>query len=380
MKDNKNMKNIAIVFLTLLLFSCNEKSHYTINGVFKDGVGKQMLLQDISDQNTIKIIDSTYVDSDGKFSFKGASFGEIKETRLSIADTKFKDDILIEDTIVNLRIVQKVITAKYTKSIFTVERSKEDALYAKLKATYKTSRTAWAVKYREIVKANKEGKLNDTEFEKASEKLEVDFTDEIIDTLANYPNNYATAFYVKNYMLRFDSNSAVKEAFNNLSEKIKTSKEAMPIILGMEEVKRSHVGGIPKDFSIPSLDGSEINLYQYRGKVLLIDCWATWCGPCIKAMPHIGEIYNKFHPKGLEVLGISYDRDEAKWRNFLKKNEYIVWDQASSLQEWKCPSAKIFAITMIPATILIDKNGVIVARNLKGAELEAKIEKLLSVE
>ncbi|MDO5970775.1 hypothetical protein Q4Q35_13240 [Flavivirga aquimarina] len=67
-----------------------------------------------------------------------------------------------------------------------------------------------------------------------------------------------------------------------------------------------------------------------------------------------------------------------KWRNFLKKNDYVVWDQASSLNEWKCPSAKIFSVTTIPETILIDKNGVIAARGLKGKELELKIKELLS--
>ncbi|MDO5969290.1 TlpA disulfide reductase family protein, partial [Flavivirga aquimarina] len=99
-----------------------------------------------------------------------------------------------------------------------------------------------------------------------------------------------------------------------------------------------------------------------------------------KEMPHIGEIYNEFHPKGLEVLGISYDRKETKWRNFLKKNEYVVWDQVSSLKEWNCPSAKVFAVNTIPETILIDKNGVIVARGLKGDKLKAKIKEILAVE
>jgi thiol-disulfide isomerase/thioredoxin len=181
-------------------------------------------------------------------------------------------------------------------------------------------------------------------------------------------------------MLRFDSLPFVEKAFNNLSERIKNSSEATVFKSEVEEIKRSHVGGTPNDFSIPSLDGGEITLYQYRGKVLLIDCWATWCGPCIKAMPHIAEIYNEFHTKGLEVLGISYDRDENKWRRFLKKNKYVVWDQASSLNEWKCQSAKVFAVNTIPETILIDKNGVIVARGLKGDELKEKIKEILAVE
>ncbi|WP_345027346.1 TlpA disulfide reductase family protein, partial [Flavivirga jejuensis] len=309
----KKTKTITIILLIALLFSCNQKTpQYTINGIFKDGIGELLILEDVSDKYSIKTIDSMRVDANGNFSFSGPSFGEIKEVRLSIAGTRFKDEILIEDTIVNVNIIQKVITEKYTKSIFKVERSKEDALYAKLKANYKERRNIWGGKTNKLVVANKKEEIGDEELAKACEKLDVDFITEMLDTLSNYPNNYATAFYIKNYMLGYDPLPSVEEAFSNLTDNIKNSKEATPITSRLEVIKRSFVGGTPDDFSIPSLDGGETSLYQYRGKVLLIDCWATWCGPCIKEMPHIGEIYNEFHPKGLEVLGISYDRKETK--------------------------------------------------------------------
>jgi len=373
------MKNIIIVLLAVFWFSCNQNPHYTINGVFKEGIGKQIFLEELSNLRVVKIIDSARVDVDGNFAFTGPSFGEIKEVRLSIKDTKFKDDFILEDTIVNVSIV--IDSSKYNNPFkFVVERSKEDALYSYLKANYKSRRKDWGGETNTLVVANRENRLSDTELAKERKKLDADFIDEIIDTLSHYPNHLGTYFYIKNYMLRFDPLISVEEAFYNLSDDVKKSKEAIVFKSEVEEIKRSFVGGVPNDFSIPSLDGGETSLYQYRGKVLLIDCWATWCGPCIKSMPHIGEVYKKFHPKGLEILGISYDKDETKWRNFLKKNEYIVWDQASSLQEWKCPSAKVFSVTSIPATILIDRNGVIVARDLKGAELEAKIAELLSVE
>ncbi|MEO9571359.1 MAG: TlpA disulfide reductase family protein [Polaribacter sp.] len=373
------MKNIFIILLTvLLLFSCNQKPNYIINGVFKEGIGKKIILEELSNLRTVRVIDSAIVNTNGKFTFKGDSFGEIKEARLSIVDTRFKEDFIIEDTIINVNITDKFITKKYTKYLFDLNRGKEDAIYAKLKSNYKKRRTVWGRASNRVVVANEAGELSNEDLVKTRAKFDADFIDETLNILSNYPDSYGTYFYIKNYMLRFDPLPVVEKAFNNLSDRIKNSKEATVFKLEVEEIKRSFVGGTPKDFSIPSLDGGEISLYQYRGKVLLIDFWATWCGPCVKAMPHIGEVYNKFHPKGLEVLGISYDRDETKWRNFLKKNDYVVWDQASSLLEWKCPSAKIFVINMIPATILIDKNGKIVARDLKGEELETKIEELLA--
>ncbi|MEL0650764.1 TlpA disulfide reductase family protein [Algibacter sp. TI.3.09] len=373
------MKNALIFLFASLIFSCNqEPPHYVINGVFEKGVGKQLLLEEISNLRVVKTIDTVSVDSTGNFAFKGPSFGEIKEARLSIIGTKYKEDFIIEDTIINVTIWQDSIT-KFNKPFkFEVDRGKEDAVYAKLKHNYKDRRTVWGRATNKLVVANKKNELSDDELAKARQKLDEGFIEEVIDTLSNYPNSYGTYFYIKNYMLRFDPLSSVEEAFNNLSESIKTSKEAMVFKGEVEEIKRSFVGGTPDDFSIPALDGSEISLYQYRGQVLLIDCWATWCGPCIEAMPHIGEIHKEFGPLGLKVLGISYDKDDDKWRNFLKKNEYITWDQASSLKEFRCPSAKVFSVTMIPATILIDKNGVVAGRNLKGDELEAKIKELLT--
>ncbi|UMB60814.1 TlpA family protein disulfide reductase [Lutibacter sp. A80] len=374
------MKNTIIILLTFVLFSCTqEPPHYTINGVFEKGIGKQLLLEELSNLTVVKAIDTVRVDNKGHFSFKGASFGEIKEARLSILGTKYKEDFIIEDTVVNINIWQDSITKSNKPYKFEVERSKEDAVYAKLKLNYKARRSVWGRATNRLYVANKEQKVSDEEMENTQAKLDADFVEEIIDTLSNYSDTYGAYFYIKNYMLRYDPFPKVEEAFNNLTERIKDSKEAAVYKAEVEEIKRSFVGGTPEDFSITSLDGSEISLYQYRGKVLLVDCWATWCGPCIEAMPHIGEIHKKYSPLGLEILGISYDKDENRWRDFLKKNEYITWDQASSLKEWRCPSAKIFSVTMIPATILIDKNGVIVGRNLKGEALEAKIKELLSV-
>ncbi|QXP66643.1 TlpA disulfide reductase family protein [Polaribacter sp. AHE13PA] len=375
------MKNILVFLFASLFLSCNQEEapRYVINGVFEKGIGEQLLLEELSNQRVIKVIDSARVDSNGKFSFSGDSFGEIKEARLSISGTKFREDFIIEDTIINVTIEQKNVTKLYTKYIFNVERGKEDAIYAKLKANYSERRTVWGVATNRLVRANEANKLSDEELAIARQELDEGFVEEVVDTLSNYPNSYGTYFYIKNYMLRYDPLPSVEEAFNNLSENIKASKEATVFKSEVEEIKRSFVGGTPDDFSIPSLDGGQTTLYEYRGKVLLVDCWATWCGPCIEAMPHIGEIYKEFSPQGLEVLGISYDKDETRWREFLKKNEYITWDQASSLKEWACPSSKVFSVTMIPATILIDKNGVVAGRNLKGEELEAKIKELLAL-
>jgi thiol-disulfide isomerase/thioredoxin len=160
-------------------------------------------------------------------------------------------------------------------------------------------------------------------------------------------------------------------AFDNspLMQKVKDTLAAM---------KRGEVGAQYTNITMPSLDGQTISLSDYVGKdkYVLIDFWASWCGPCRRSMPYLVEAYKKYADKGFEIVGISFDDNKEAWQQGVEELG-ITWPQMSDLKGWKCEAGKVYGIRYIPQTLLIDKEGVIVEKNVEGADLEEVLQKYL---
>lgn len=129
------------------------------------------------------------------------------------------------------------------------------------------------------------------------------------------------------------------------------------------------IGKTVPDFSATDLDGNPISLEQYRGKVVLLDFWAVWCGPCIAEMPNVKAVYNSYKAEGFDIIGISLDTDEDRLRDYLKEND-IPWRQVFSGKGWDSPVSRQYSIRAIPAPWLIDKDGTLITHQARGDTLE----------
>jgi len=130
------------------------------------------------------------------------------------------------------------------------------------------------------------------------------------------------------------------------------------------------------DFTAKTPAGKLLSLKQVVGKITIIDFWASWCAPCRAENPNMVKIYAEFHSKGLNIIGVSLDDDDLKWKNAIRKDK-LVWNQVSTLKGWDCPIAKQYGVEAIPAAFVIDANGNIIAKGLHGDELRKKIAELL---
>ena len=135
------------------------------------------------------------------------------------------------------------------------------------------------------------------------------------------------------------------------------------------------------DLALPGVGGDVVKISDYVGKnkLVLVDFWASWCGPCIRELPNVVKAYERFHDKGLEIVGVSLDKDKASWLAAIEQTGQ-KWPQMSDLKGWECAGAQIYGIQSIPANVLIDDHGKIVARDLRGDALLKEIESRLAAE
>ncbi len=156
----------------------------------------------------------------------------------------------------------------------------------------------------------------------------------------------------------------------------KQAGEVLPQIEKMDAMKAIQrsmvVGGAFPDFQEKDLDGKPLSISRFKGKVLLVDFWATWCGPCRVELPNVIATYEKHHKKGFDILGISLDQDEQAMKKFLASNK-MTWPQYFDGLGWQNKLAARYGVNSIPATYLLDAQGKIIARDLRGNDLEKAV-------
>jgi peroxiredoxin len=131
------------------------------------------------------------------------------------------------------------------------------------------------------------------------------------------------------------------------------------------------------DFNEKDLNGKPLSVANYRGKILLLDFWATWCGPCVGELPNVLKTYEKHHPQGFEIIGISLDQDEKQLTKFLAQKN-IPWQQYFDGKGWENKLASKYGVESIPATFLLDAKGKILGKDLRGEALEDAVTQALA--
>jgi peroxiredoxin len=196
--------------------------------------------------------------------------------------------------------------------------------------------------------------------------------------ITTHPSSYISLLALSSVSGPSPDVAEVDPLFNLLSDNIKNSEGGRQLKMSIDALKITAIGSLAPDFTQNDVNGAPVRLSSFRGKYVLIDFWASWCGPCRQENPNVVKMYNKYKGKNFTVLGVSLDKAEGKsaWLAAIK-NDGLTWTQVSDLKFWGNLAASLYGVQSIPQNFLIDPQGKIVAKGLRGDDLDHKLEELL---
>ncbi len=226
-------------------------------------------------------------------------------------------------------------------------------------AKAKNDQATMGTKYAEYQNMDKEVKGSIENFIKAHPKSAVSG----YAIYYNYQNSTAPMEEIERIVGLLDKNS-----LNTKYGKLAQEK--------LNQLRGTTIGYPALNFAQANPDGKMVNLTDLKGKYVLVDFWASWCGPCRGENPNVVAAFNKYKDKGFTVFGVSLDQNKDKWLQAIKTDN-LTWQHVSDLKGWGNEAAKLYGISSIPQNLLLDKEGKIIAKNLRGADLDAKLEELI---
>jgi len=368
-------KTILTTLLLISILACTtEPKGFTLKGDVRGDVenGTQVFLKKIGENNQPTEVDTTTIEN-GKFQFVGSQ--EIPEMHYVFVDKlKGYTAVIIENGEINLSGQKDSMgLAKVSGSIqnehFTDYLEESQAISKKAMSVQQDMQNA--------DQASREA-LRD-EMNELQEEYK-NFEGEFIKT---HPDALISVLLMDRAIAsRQKTTEEIQELYDGLSPEMKKTTAATKIADQLkalkekeEKSKSTAIGAKAPEFVAPGPDGQQIALNDVLGKVTLVDFWAAWCKPCRAENPNVVSAYKKYHDKGLNILGVSLDRKADAWKKAIA-DDGLEWNHVSHVQYFG-PIAKLYNVDAIPAAFLLDENGVIIAKNLRGKALHDKISELL---
>ncbi len=373
------MKNLIFSLAGLAVcLSANAQTTkpFTVTGKITKATPGSFVYLETNAQPTRKI-DSTKVEAGNTFTLNGkvADGGEV--VVLNVGGGQ-KMALLIEGgetlnvTADGYRMDAK--TGQMGKS--SVTGSKNMEYYEKLN-TLRTDMEAKVTAWNKQVAAATEKKDNKkiAQIEQSYQAAEQDVVNKVKAMLPEMGTSLVSLFALN--FINIDSDFATYESLAQRFEKENpNSPHAKSLIGRVTRIKGVSVGAPAPEISLNDTTGTPVPLSSLRGKYVLIDFWASWCGPCRAENPNVVRMYNKFKDKGFAIYSVSLDQAKANWTKAIR-NDNLTWTHVSDLKFWQSAAAQQYGVQAIPATFLLDKDGKIIAKNLRGDALEQKLDEVL---
>ncbi|MBL0013532.1 MAG: AhpC/TSA family protein [Flavobacterium sp.] len=379
------MKKLLLIVAALtVLISCNKagENEYIVTGTIK-GIadGKSVILEVQDETGQLKPIDTVKVEK-GKFTFKGKA-KEIDMHLISIETVEGKIPFILENGDIEMTINKDSInitkvTGTYNNEELNSYKEKGMAIQKKMMKFQKdnTAIMQAAQQKQDTVAMNK--------LRKEYSKFQEEFTTQSETYVSTHPKAFISALIIEGMFNQMSPDlKKIKKYFDGLDKSIKDTKHGKKIKKNLDELLKPvatvapiEIGTVAPDFSAPNPEGKMVSLKESKGKITIIDFWASWCKPCRQENPNMVALYKEFHAKGLNIVSVSLDEKAEEWKKAIASDK-LTWTNISNLKDFQDPIAVQYSIKLIPSTFIIDATGTVVAKDLRGAELKAKIASLL---
>lgn len=381
MKNTILKCGLVTLALAATITSCSKKAEgYTINGKI-DGLKEGMVYLETFGDST-KVVDSAKV-TDGKFTFTG-SVAEPMLHNIKLKGAEYGKTFVLENGEISFKALKD--------SIFKgqISGAKEDSIYqsfyknefAKIQKVafplYQLSDSLYKVDAAD--KTIPKGKLSEEHrifMDKKWENLQAVADKATAGFIKKNKGSIGAVLVLDDRLIKYPNPKLAKKMYETLSPEVKQSFYGKQVKASVDLFEKTAVGAVAPEFSQTDVNGKLVKLSDYKGKYVLVDFWASWCGPCRKENPNVVAAYKAYHDKGFEVLGISLDDKKEPWLKAIEKDG-LTWTHVSDLKGWKNAAAKTYGVTVVPTNYLIGPDGKIVASNLREEALQTKLKEIFS--
>lgn len=367
----KQILYLGMAIMAIAFASCKDSNSFTISGtVTNPGSLKKVILFE-QNINGASVVDSTNLSEDGKFKFKyAAPYANLFRIRLggSVFDfiAKNGDDISFSTNLTDSAHAYTITGSDDSEKI--KEFNKISNAYGdkieKIEATYASE-------------VQSKGKNAVDSLRKVYMPLFMKVFDAGSQSIIKFMNankHSLAGFYAASSLDSIKYESQLVAYADSIKDDFKANPSVQRFIKTEMAIKPVSVGHMAPDFTVGGIDGKPIKLSDYKGKYVMLDFWASWCGPCRQENPNVVKQYAIYKPLGLNILGISLDTDKKAWEQAVS-HDHLSWAHGSDLKNFEGPTEKLYHIYQIPSNFIINPQGIIVAKNLTGTDLEEFLNK-----
>lgn len=314
----------------------------------------------------------------GKFSFKGKVIEPVYAS-LSTKDRNVFVGFFLENKKIDILVDslgKSNVKGSPISDIFTEWANKWKVVTQKAGGIYK--RMDEELKKEGQDPNSRTAKLSDSArkaFDEEFKALNVETDSTVFPTVRKYPNSVASAFIILDRYVSWNNVSNAEKMYSYLTPEVRKSVYGIEIKKFLDTEAKISIGKVATDFTMNDTTGHPVKLSAFKGKYVLLDFWASWCVPCRKENPNVVNAYKKFHDKGFEIVQVSLDTKRPAWIGAIQKDG-LYWNHLSDLKGWQNEAAVLYGIKTVPTNFLIDKDGKIIARDLREEKLQETLSEI----